>query len=114
MEHSLLASLLQAAEATFVLPEAQWLKLDFFIERFGEKMGTELFKAYMLKVEGLKKVIALKEGMGKPPVMASETELKLYEMELDMLKSFIDGSLERKTELYQQTIPLLPTMVDFR
>lgn len=111
---SLLNSLLQAAEATFPLPETEWLKLDFFVGRFGEEMGTNLFKAYMLKVEGLKKVIGLKAGMGKPPAMASETELKLYEMDLGMLSDFIDGSLERKTELYQQTIPLMPGMVHYR
>lgn len=111
---SLLNSLLQAAEATFSQPEENWLTLEFFVQRFGEQMGTDLYKAYMLKVEGLKRVIALKEGMGKPPAMSSEIELKLYEMDLDILRDYVQGTLERKTELYQQRIPLMPNYVEFR
>ena len=63
---------------------------------------------------GILEVIELKRSMGAPPAMASAVEIKLYGLELDLLLEFADGSLEKKTELYEQTLPYMPGMVQFR
>lgn len=108
LDIAFLNSLLGAAEANANV------ELAFLVDRFGEELGNKLFNAFKLGVDGLKKLIAIKESLGQAPDLATELELKLYDMELEELMSFMDGTLEEKTKYYEQTLPYLPGMVHFR
>lgn len=108
IEMPLLEALLGAAQ------QGADLSLEFFTERFGEELGTKLHTTYGLKAEGIAEVIEIKKNLGGAPDMASEIEIELYGMDLDLLIDFTNGTLEKKTEQYEQIIPYMPTMVHFR
>jgi hypothetical protein len=108
LDIAFLNSLLRAAE------QGANVELAFLVDNFGEEQGTRLFNAFNLGVDGLTKIIAIKNSLGQAPDLATELEAKLYSMELEKLQSFIDGSLEERTKVYEQTLPYLPGMVHFR
>ena len=108
LDVAFLNSLLAAAE------QGAQIELAFLVDRFGEALGTQLFNAYQLGAEGLAKLIEIKNSLGQAPDLATELEVKLYDMELEELMSFIDGSLEESIKTYEQTLPYLPGMVHFR
>ncbi len=90
------------------------VELPFLVERFGEEQGTKIFNAYKLGLEGLTKLIGIQESLGQAPDLATEVEVKLYNMEIEELVGFLNGSLEKSIERYEQVLPYLPEMVHFR
>ncbi|MBI2522083.1 MAG: zinc-dependent metalloprotease [Bdellovibrio sp.] len=102
MDADLLAQIMQITAKGVVLKE------EDMVARFGPELGHKIFLANSLGIEGLQKIITIKNSLGKAPADATPEEKKLYALNLAILEDFVTGSLEAKAELYTKKLPLMP------
>ena len=105
LDSEMLTALIGLAEQGTELDET------FIITRFGEELGNKILKSYALGADSLKIIKLMQDDMGKVPADASEETKYLYSLELNIIKSYVDGTLEATVNRYQSVLPIMPTNV---
>ena len=93
---------------TFTVEQIEELKPLIAILPPGGDNPPELAAAINLGVEGLDKVIELKNTMATPPADATDQEKALYQLPVPVLDAFRSGEMTRTAEHMQGVLELLP------
>ncbi|RLA63056.1 MAG: hypothetical protein DRQ88_07355 [Epsilonproteobacteria bacterium] len=89
---------------------AQYL-IDNF--RLPKEASQELEKLYReLGKEGIVELVKIQDTMGVAPVDATDAIKKLYEMDLDVLETYMAGTMHELIAGHMKAITLLPTHVN--
>ncbi len=93
-----------------VANSGQPVTLELFTQAFGPQNGPLVYFVFNeLRAEGLSRILEMQATLGTTaPADASEIEQRLYQIDLEVMVNFMEGTLEQKIEHYKSVIRYMP------